>query len=256
MKTTALRAFGAAALVAATLSACGGSSGSAGASTGDAQATGVEAAATSTATATPAATASPGARTYTAGELEAVVGRLKDDQGRALSVLSAADVAASLEQTKAAMAAMTVEPAACRELALAGVAPSTDGAAFAVGSSVDEASGASTAISLSSGLDEAFLAQVPDMAGHLSTCATMSITANGIQISANITVLDGISDVPNAVGYRTDSIISDGRQQSMITVQAVQQGVLLSTVASGGASEQEAADRAGAMLDAAAGLLK
>lgn len=184
------------------------------------------------------------------------MGRLKDDQGRALSVLSAADVAASLEQTKAAMAGMTVEPAACRELALAGVAPSTDGAAFAVGTSVDEASGASTAISLSSGFDEAFLAQVPDMAEHLSACSTMSITANGVRINANITVLDGISDVPDAVGYRTDSIISDGRQQSMITVQAVQQGVPLSTVASGGTSEQEAADRAGALLDAAAGLLK
>ncbi|KUM37804.1 hypothetical protein AR539_08360 [Arthrobacter sp. EPSL27] len=188
--------------------------------------------------------------------MEAVVGRLKDDQGRALSVLSAADVAASLEQTKAAMAAMTVEPAACRELALAGVAPSTDDAAFAVGSSVDQASGASTAISLSSGLGEAFLARVPDMAADLDTCSTMSITANGVQINANVTVLDGISGLPDAVGYRTDSEISDGRRQSMITVQAIQQGVLLTSVASGGASEQEAADRAGAMLDAAAALLK
>jgi len=254
MNTSALRIFGTTVLVAATLSACGGSAGSAGAGANDAPGTG-QVAATTAATPAPAPSATP-VRTYTQDELAALVGGLKDAQGNALTVMPAIDLAASLEQTKAAMRGMTVEPAECSEQALAGVAPSADGAAVAVGTSTDAASGASTAVSMTSGLDEAFLAQIHDLAGQLKKCATMSMTAGTIQLSTNLTLLERVAALPAAVAFRTDTKISDGRQQSMITVQAVQRGVLLSVVASGGASEQDAIARAGALLDSAAALIK
>ena len=161
MKTSVLRIFGTTVLVAATLSACGGSAGSPGASANDAPGTGRVAATTAAA---PAPSATP-VRTYTQDQLAALVGGLKDAQGNALTVMPAVDLAASLEQTEAAMRGMTVEPAECSEQALAGVAPSADGAAVAVGTSMDAASGASTAVSMTSGLDEAFLAQIHDLAG-------------------------------------------------------------------------------------------
>ena len=252
MKTSALGIYGAAALVAATLSACGGSAGSPGASANDAQGAGVEAATTA---AVPAPTATP-VRTYSQDELAALVGQLKDPLGKPLTVMPAMDLAASLEQTKSAMREMTVEPAECRELALAGVTPSADGAAVAVGSSVDAASGESTALSMASGLDEAFLAQVDDVAGQLDKCSTMSITAGGVQLGVNVTLLEGIGALPAAVVFRTDTQISDGRKQSTITGQVVQSGVLLSVVASGGESEQAAIARTGALLDSAAALIK
>lgn len=252
MKTSALRIFGTTALVAATLSACGGNAGSPGDGANAAPGTGAVAATTAE---VPAPTPTP-VRTYSQDELAALVGQLTDAEGRALSVMPATDLAASLKQTKAAMQEMTVEPAECREQALAGVAPSADGAAIAVGTSVDAASGASTAVSMASGLDEAFLAKVPAMMDQLRNCATMSITAGAVQLSTNVTLLEGIGALPSAVGYRTDTTISDGRQQSMITVQAVQHGVLLSVVASGGESEQDAIARAGALLDSAAVLIK
>ena len=250
MKTSTLRIFGTTVLVAATLSACGGSPSSPGAGANDAPGTGVAAA---TPAATPTATP---VRTYTQDELAALVGQLTDAQGHALTVMPAIDLAASLEQTKAALAATTVDPAECSELALAGIAPSADNAAVAVGSGGDAASGASTAVSMTSGLDEAFLAQVHDMAGQLSKCATMSITTGAIQLSTNVTLLEGVGALPTAVAFRTDTKISDGRQQSTITVQAVQGGVLLSVVASGGESEQDAIARAGALLDSAAALIE
>lgn len=252
MKTSALRIFGTTAVLAATLSACAGSPGSPGAGASEAQGTAVAA---ETTAAVPTPTATP-VRTYTQDELQALLGQLKDPQGNALSVMPAIDLAASLEQTKAAMQEMTVEPAECREQALAGVAPSVDGAAVALGTSVDAASGESTAVSMTSGLDEAFLARIPDMAGQLTKCATMSITAGNIELTTNVTLLEGVGALPETVAFRTDTKISDGRQQSMITGQVVQRGVLLSVVASGGGSEQAAIARAGALLDSAAALIK
>jgi hypothetical protein len=252
MKASALRIFGTTVLVAATLSACGGSPNSPGAGANDAPGTGVVAVTTAT---VPTPTATP-VRTYTQEELAALVGQLKDAQGHALTVMPAIDLAASLEQTKAALAATTVDPAECSDLALAGIAPSADNAAVAVGSSGDAASGASTAVSMTSGLDEAFLSQIDDMAGQLGKCATMSITAGAVQLSTNLTLLERVGALPSEVAFRTDTKISDGRQQSMITVQAVQRGVLLSVVASGGESEQDAIARAGALLDSAAALIE
>lgn len=252
MKTSALRIFGATALVAATLSACGGSPASPGAGTTEVSGTGAVVATTSP---SPSPTPAP-FRTYTQDELGALLGQLEDPQGNALSIMPAVDLAASLEQTRAAMQAMTVEPAECREQALAGVARSADGAAVAMATSVDAASGGSTAVSMTSGLDEAFLAQLDDMAGQLRKCATMSITAGDVRLTTKVTLLEGIGGLPAAVAYRTDTEISDGRQQSMITGQVVQRGVLLSVVASGGESQQAAIERAGTLLDAAAALIK
>lgn len=261
MKTSALRIFGTTVLLASTLSACGGSPNPPGAGANDAGGSGAaataatSAAAAATTSAVPTPTATP-VRTYTQEELAALLGLLKDAQGNALAVMPAIDLAASLEQTRTALAATTVEPAECSDLALAGVAPSSANAAIAVGSSTDAASGASTAVSMASGLDEAFLAQVQDMAGQLRKCATMSITAGAVQLSTDLTLLERVSVLPTAVAFRTDTTISDGRQQSTITVQAVQRGVLLSAVASGGKSEQDAIARAGALLDSAAELIK
>lgn len=256
MKTSALHIFGTTVLLAATLSACGGSPNPPAAATYTPE-SGVagSGAVAATISAVPTPSATP-VRTYTQEELAALVGRLKDAQGKALAVMPAVDLAASLEQTRTALAATTVEPAECSDLALAGIAPSSANAAIAVGSSTDAASGASTAVSMASGLDEAFLAQVPDMAGQLGKCATMSITAGAVQLSTNLTLLERVSALPAAVAFRTDTTLSDGRQQSTITVQAVQRGVLLSAVASGGESEQDAISRAGALLDSAAELIK
>lgn len=249
MKTSVLRFFGAAALI-ATMSACSGSTDSP-AATPSPEATAVAEATTPPPTPTPTAS-----RKYTQDELKAMLGQLKDAQGKALTAVPDVDLAATLEQTKAAFAAMTVEPSECRELAVAGMAPSVEGAAVALASSVDAASGASTAVSMTSGLDGAFLAQVSQTEAQLAKCPTMSVTAGALQLSTSVTILKGVSTLPVSVAYRTNTKISDGRQQSMITSQAVQHGVLITVIRSGGASEQEATARVGALIDSAAALIK
>jgi hypothetical protein len=84
----------------------------------------------------------------------------------------------------------------------------------------------------------------------------MTMKASGVDVAVSITPMDGVGGMSNTVAYRTDTQLPDGRVQSMITALAVDRGVLLSAVASGGESEADAAWRAGALLDTAAALVE
>ena len=184
------------------------------------------------------------------------MGQVRDAADRRLSVLPTGDIASTLEQTKAMLASIDVKPAECKELAAASTVPSVDGAAMAVGMSTDNGTGAVTALSLVAGLDQSFLAKVTDSPEQLAKCPSMTMTASGMEIAVTVQAVPGVSSVPGAVAYRTDSTLPDGRAQSTVTAQAVRQGVVLTSVASGGESEADAVRRAGALMDAAAALIK
>ena len=153
------------------------------------------------------------------------------------------------------MASAAIEPAACRALALADVAPPAEGAAMAMGTSLDAAAGASTAVTLASGLAPAVLRKsIPT--GELAKCAHMSMTVGGVKATLKVTALGAVGSVPGVTVYRTDTALADGRKQSMITARAVQHGVLITVLAAGGPNEKEAGTRAVKLLDAAAALIK
>ncbi|MBT2530627.1 hypothetical protein J7E83_00515 [Arthrobacter sp. ISL-48] len=170
--------------------------------------------------------------------------------------MSSADLTGSLDQTKALLSSMSVEPAECQEMAISGTAPSVAGATVAVGTSMDAAEGATTTVSMASGLDPAFLAKGMAQAGEISKCANMSITAAGKKLDVALTTIDGLSSVPGTLAYRTDTTLPDGRKQSIITAQAVVHSVLISVISMGGATEEAAISRAGAMLDQAGAQIK
>jgi hypothetical protein len=109
---------------------------------------------------------------------------------------------------------------------------------------------------MTSGLDPAFLAKTMTQAGEVTKCEKMSFTVAGVKVDARLTPIDGLGSVPGTLGYQTDTIMSTGQKQSIITAQAVSHGVLLTVIAMGGASKEEAVARTGAMLDQAASLLK
>ena len=245
MNTSVLGAFGSAVILATALSAC--------ASPAESPAPDSPAAETSAPTPTPSAVP---AKTYSVEDLSAVIGQLQDSQGRKLSVMASSDLAGTLEQTKALLASVAVEPAECQALAAASVVPTVDGAVMAMGQSIDAASGALTALSLTAGLDKTVLGAVADQGPQLEKCANMTMTASGLEIAVSVTLVDGAGTIPDTVAYRTDTKLPDGSAQSLITAQAVQDGVLLTAVASGGPSEADAVSRAGALLDSAASQLK
>ncbi|UUL75904.1 hypothetical protein NG819_17835 [Pseudarthrobacter sp. Fe7] len=248
-----LGTFGASALLAMSVAACGGPSSPQAA---DSTAATPGASETTVATPTPTATPKPTAKAYTADELAAIVGQVRDAADRRLSVLPSGDITTTLQKTKAMIASIDVKPAECKELAAASTVPSVDSATMAVGMSTDAGTGAVTALSLVAGLDQGFLAKVADPSGQLAKCSAMTMTASGMEIAVTVKPVQGVSGLPGAVAYRTDSKLPDGRTQSTVTAQAVQQGVVLSSVASGGESEADAVRRAGALLDSAAALIK
>ncbi|WP_309107705.1 hypothetical protein [Arthrobacter sp.] len=250
MKTFGFRALGASAVLVVGLAGCSAPAAETAAkSTEGASAAPVE-------SVTPTPTPTPEAKTYTADELTAVVGQLKDSKGVKLSVMSMADLSGSLEQTKALMSSISVEPAECKEMALAGTTTSLDGATAAMGSSLDATSGASTSVVLTSGLDPAFLEKSMAQAGEVSKCATMSFTVGTVTADATITLIDKVGSVPGTLAYETQTSMSTGQKQAMITAQAVSHGVLITVMSAGGASQEEAVSRTGAMMDQAAALLK
>ncbi|TDT75930.1 hypothetical protein DFO47_110103 [Arthrobacter sp. AG258] len=252
MKKTVLGTFGASALLAMAVSGCGGPAAPQAADSP----TAAPAASQTTAAPTPAATPTPTAKAYTSEQLAAIVGQVRDSADRRLTVLPAVDITKTLDQTKTMLASIDVKPAECKELAAASAVPNVDGATMAIGMSTDAGTGAATALSLIAGLDQSLLGKVASSADQLAKCSSMTMTASGMEVSVTVKALQGVGSVPGVFAYRTDATLPDGRTQSTVTAQAVQQGVVLTSVASGGASEDDAVQRAGALLDSAAALVK
>ena len=246
--------------MAVAVSACGGASGPQAAdstppaSAGSATTVSATATPTPTPTATPSAT--PSAKAYTADQLAAIVGQLRDSADRRLSVLPSADLASSLEQAKAAIASMHVAPAECQDMAASSNVSAFEGAAMAAGQSIDTASGSMSIMTLAAGLDESVLATIAGQLDRLDACAHVTMTAAGMEYAVTLTPVEGAGSVPKTVAYRTDTKSPDGKVHSTIKAQAVHQGVLMTAVAIGGESEADAVRRAGALLDSAAALVK
>jgi len=250
LKTSALGTFAATALLAWTIPACAGPAATPvnGASPAES--------ATATATAIPTVTPAPASKAFTSAGLAAIARQVRDSADRRLTVLPEADVAAALEQSKGMLSSLEVEPALCLELATSSTVPAMEGAAMAVGVSTDSSTGAVTALSLLSGLDEAALGNVTGRPAQLQQCANMTVTLAGVSLPVAITILDSVGEVGNTVAYRTETQMPDGQMQSIITAQAIQQGVVLTAVASGAESHADSVLRAGAVLDSAAALIK
>ncbi len=254
MKTSALRIAGASVVLAwgaVGLSACGTSAGSPDTAK-SAEAPIATPASSATTTPTPTQTQ---ARAYTSRELTALVAKLKDAHGKPLTVMSNADLKKTMAQAKSALASISVKPAECAPLALGGQMPTTEGTAVAAGVAQDPATGAVTGISLGSGLDPKVIEQGFARGDQLNKCSTLSFTVGGTKAELKLTRLDGLGSTPTTIAYRTDTALADGRKLSSITGQVVRDGVLVTVISSGGASEKEATSRAGKLLDQAAALV-
>jgi hypothetical protein len=247
LKTSVLGYFAATALLALSVTACGGPPNTPEANS---PATGSSAAASAVPAATPTPTATP--KAYTSDELAVIVRQLRDSADRRLTAVPGAELDATLEQSKAMLDSVEVEPAECKELAASSTLPSVDGAAMAMGISTDAGTGAVTAVSLLAGLDKSVLEKVADPTSQLEKCSQMTMTASGVAVVVKVTPLDGAA---GTTAYRTDTQLPDGQVQSIVTAQTLHQGVVVTAVTSGGDTET-GASRAAALLDSAGALIK
>jgi hypothetical protein len=253
MKTSALRIAGASVVLAwgaAGLSACGTPAASDTAKSPAAQAASPASGAATAPTPTPTQ-----AKAYTSQELTDLVAQLKDAKGKPLTVMSSADLKKSIDQTKSVLASISVKPAECAPLALGSQVPSTEGLAVGAGAARDAATGAVTAVSLTSGSGSKVPSQGLARPDVFAKCSHLSVTTAGMKVDVKLTKVAGLGSNPATIAYRTDSALADGQRQSAITGLVVHNGVLVTVTASGGSSEADAVSRAGTLLDQATALV-
>jgi hypothetical protein len=253
MKTSALRIAGASVVLAwgaAGLSACGTPAASDTAKSPAAQAASPASGAATAPTPTPTQ-----AKAYTSQELTDLVAQLKDGKGKPLTVMSSADLKKSIDQTKSVLASISVKPAECAPLALGSQVPSTEGLAVGAGAARDAATGAVTAVSLTSGSGSKVPSQGLARPDVFAKCSHLSVTTAGMKVDVKLTKVAGLGSNPATIAYRTDSALADGQRQSAITGLVVHNGVLFTVTASGGSSEADAVSRAGTLLDQATALV-
>jgi len=257
MKTSALRIAGASVVLAwgaVGLSACGTPAGSDTAKSPEARAASPASGAPATPTPTPTPTPSQ-AKVYTSQELTDLVAQLKDSKGKPLTVMSSADLKKSIDQTKSVLASISVKPAECAPLALGSQVPSTEGLAVGAGAARDAATGAVTAVSLTSGSGSKVPSQRLARPDVFAKSSHLSVTTAGMTVDVKLTKVAGLGSNPATIAYRTDSALADGQRQSAITGLVVHNGVLFTVTASGGSSEADAVSRAGKLLDQATALV-
>ncbi|MGR0161312.1 hypothetical protein [Paenarthrobacter nitroguajacolicus] len=240
MKKNLLLGFGASALVAMALTACGGGTSAAPAS----------APASETATTTPTP-----AKQYTNEELVEIAKQIKAADGSTRAAVSGQELVAQYDPLRELTQA-AIEPTTCKDLGTLGVYQPIAGSASA-GTVRAKTGDFMTAVALTSGVERDVLqASLDTSKSQVEACGKMTISAEGQSITATTEKADGIGSVPGTVGFKTVMVFPDGRKGTLFTANAIKDGVLISATASGNDVEAGGSDVAGALMDQAAALIK
>jgi hypothetical protein len=180
-----------------------------------------------------------------------LLGQIKDGRGAPLTVMPAADLAASLAQAKQMISEVVVEPAACQDLVLAANSAGTEGVSTALGTSVDSAAGTAAGVSFATGMDPALLSVRSE---GLDACRNVTVTTAGVTVNVVTSLVEGVGSEAGTVAYATETTLPDGRKQSMLTAQALKNGVAVS-VSGNGTSEEDAVTRVAGLIDQALAVL-
>lgn len=199
---------------AAALTACGGAT-----ATSPGQA--VSPAAATTPTPTPTLTPTPTPKAYTNEELATVIEGLKDSQGRALTVIPAAQINQGMIVAKQAIKAAVITPSACAALANSN-AQIPDGATYAAGQSVSVADHTVTVITAVSAKDPAQLtAQTKQSADALGQCSTFRMDISGQTVITQVRRLTEATHGDRSVGSLIIQTLPTGQKQTTLTVTGV-----------------------------------
>jgi hypothetical protein len=249
LNTSALLGFPASILLAAGLTACSGGAGTATESpeAAPASASSTQAPSASETSSTPETPA----RSFSSAELAGLLGQIKDGGGAPLTVMPAADLAASVEQAKQMISEVVVEPAACQDLVLAANSAATEGVSTALGTSIDSAAGTAAGVSFATGMDPALLSV---RAEGLDACRNVTVTTAGVTVKVVTSLVESVGSEAGTVAYATETTLPDGRKQSMLTAQALKNGVAVS-VSGNGTSEEDAVTRVAGLMDQALAVL-
>ncbi|OFI36643.1 hypothetical protein BIU82_12845 [Arthrobacter sp. SW1] len=194
---------------------------------------------------------------YSEAELTALLEQAKDSEGKALTVMPAAELKKGLELTKSMAASTKVTPAECASSNVTGGLQALSGATAAAATSAPDATGVPLeTVSLVSGLSEdALTGDVDKMKEQAEKCKAVTIEVAGQKVEAGFEPIEISSETPGAVAIKSTTKAS-GAESTQVIVAAVKGGVAVSSVYVSTGSAEADAKKAVATLDSVAALIK
>jgi hypothetical protein len=175
----------------------------------------------STAASSSTPTPTPTPKTYTNEELASLVAGLKDDQGKPLTVVPAAQIDQGLIAAKQMLQSAVIAPPACAALANTN-AQVPDGATYAAGQSVSAVDKTVTVITALAVKDPAVLAtQTKKSTDALAQCSTFTIEAGGQKISTQTQPLPEKTSGDQSMGALITQVLPTGQKLTTLTVTGV-----------------------------------
>lgn len=224
------------------LAGCGGST--APASTGGAPATGSQGASVA-ASQTPTPTPTAEAKTYTRGDLAAIIAGLKDAEGKRLTAIPASQLDQGITASKEMMKAVKITPAACAAVADSN-AQIPAGSTYASGTSQAAKVQAATAVTLVAFKDPAVLAKnLDESAVNSNKCSDFTMEIQGQKVTNKTVVLPVETKAEKSYSAMMTQNLPNNMTISTVVVMGVRGGLAATAVATGpGVTKAAAADLA------------
>ncbi|MDR6620784.1 hypothetical protein [Sinomonas atrocyanea] len=160
-------------------------------------------------------------KAYTDEDLATIIEGLKDRQGRALTVIPAAQINQGMIVAKQAIKSAVITPSACAALATSN-AQVPDGATYAAGQSVSAADHTATVITAISVEDPAQLAgQAKQSADALAQCSTFTMEISDQTVTTQVRQLSEVTRGDRSVGSLIIQTLPTGQKQTTLTVTGV-----------------------------------
>jgi hypothetical protein len=195
----------------------------------------------------------------TEAELTALLKAAKDADGKAFTLMPAAQLKMGLQMAKSMASSTKVTPAECAgaSASFSGGLQALAGASSAAATSAPNAQGLPVqTVSLVSGLSQEQLsADLKNSSTLTEKCKAMTVETKGQKVEASVEKLDVASAVPGAVALKTVTKTSAG-ESTQLLVTAVKGGVAVSSVYLSSGDVAEELKKAAATLDAISAQIK
>lgn len=231
------------------LAGCGGTSAPAAAGA----TAGASLSASPAASQSPSPTPTPVPKAYTKTELAAVIGGLRDSQGKRLTAIPAAQLEEGIAASKEMMSAVVITPEACAAVADTN-AQIPPGSTYAGGASQSTTVRAVTAVTLVAVKDPKILAaSVETSAASSKKCAEFTMEVQGQKVTSKTVVLDVNTKADKSYAALVVQTLPNNQTMSTVLVMGVSGGLSATAVATGpDVSKGAAADLARLVDDALA----
>ncbi|UYY81202.1 hypothetical protein OIT41_18175 [Arthrobacter sp. YA7-1] len=202
---------------------------------------------------TPTPTPTPTPKTYTNEELASIVAQLKDDQGKPLTVIPAAQIDQGIIAAKQMLKSAVITPPACAALANNN-AQVPEGATYAAGQSISAADKSVTVITALAVKDPTVLGgQTKKSSDALAQCSTFTIEAGGQKVTTRTQSLPEKTSGDQSVGMLMTQVLASGQKATTLTVTGVKGNLGATAIKTGATVTPDSAAELVKLVDAVLG---